>query len=117
MRYNHLPIFQLAYKLTLEVYKTTHQFPREYRYTLGQKLKQQSSCLIDSVITANSLEDKAPTLEEMMTRVEQLRIHLRLACDLKILGLNHFEHFARQLEEIYKQLSDWLAWAKKQPSK
>jgi len=113
MHYNHLPIFQLTYKLTLEIYQVTHQFPREYRYTLGQKLKQQSSILMDSVITANSIENKISILEEMEIFLEQLKIHLRLACDLKILGLKHFEYFARQLEEISKQLIGWLEWAKR----
>ncbi|MCX6713317.1 MAG: four helix bundle protein [Candidatus Vogelbacteria bacterium] len=114
MRYNNLPIFQLTYKLTLEIYKTTRQFPREYRYTLGQKIKLQSSCLMDSVVKANSLDNKTTTLEEMAICLEQLRIHLRLACDLKILGLKHFESFARQLEEISTQLIGWLDWARKQ---
>jgi hypothetical protein len=113
MHYNHLPIFQLTYKLTLEIYQATHQFPREYRYTLGQKLKQQSSSLMDFVIATNSLENKISTLEEMAIGLEQFKIHLRLACDLKILGLKHFEYFARQLEEISKQLVGWLEWARK----
>ena len=117
MRYNHLPIFQLVYKLTLEIFQTTHQFPREYRYTLGQRLKQQSSCLMDYIILANSQEDKTATLEEMSVRVEQLGIDLRLCCDLKILGLKHFEAFARQLEKISDQLFKWLDWAKKSTGK
>jgi hypothetical protein len=112
MRYNHLPLFQLIYKLTLEIYQTTHHFPREYRYTLGQKLKQQSSLLLDSVVKANSLTDKVGTLEELALTLEQLRIHLRLACDLKILGLKHFESLARLLEESSTQAESWLIWAR-----
>lgn len=112
MRYNHLPIFQLTYTLTLRIYQVTHQFPREHRYTLGQKLKQQSSCLLDSVVKANSQNEKTATLDEMALNLEQLRIHLRLANDLKILGLKHFEALARQLEEISKQTDGWRDWAK-----
>lgn len=111
-QYNHLPIFQLAYQLTLEIHQTVRQFSREYKYTLGQKLKEIISDLLDLIVAANSKEDKAEILEEARAKLEQFRIHLRLACDLKILGLKKYEAFNRTLEEISKQLSGWLEWAK-----
>lgn len=112
-QYNHLPIFQSAYRLTLEIHKTVPQFSREYKYTLGQKLKEIISDLLDLIVAANSKEDKTEILEEARAKLEQFRIHLRLACDLKILGLKRYESFNRTLEEISKQLSGWLEWSKK----
>lgn len=38
-RYEHIRIFQCAYMLVLDIYKTTKNFSREYKYTLGEKLK------------------------------------------------------------------------------
>jgi len=112
-QYNHLPIFQLTYQLALAIYRATHQFPREYKYTLGQKLKEIISDLLNLIVAANSKEDKAVTLEEARAKLEQFRIHLRLACDLKTLGPKRYEFFNRTLEEISKQLSGWLEWSKK----
>ncbi|MFH1255468.1 MAG: diversity-generating retroelement protein Avd [bacterium] len=111
-QYNHLPIFQSAYRLTLEIYQAVHQFSREYKYNLGQKLKEIISDFLDLVVEANSKENKIAVLENARSKLEQLRIHLRLACDLKILGLNRYENFSRNLEEISKQLSGWSEWAK-----
>ncbi len=111
-QYNHLPIFQLTYKLTLQIHQATNQFPREYKYTLGQKLKEIISALLDMIVAANSREDKTEILEEARLKLEQFRIHLRLACDLKILGIKRYEAFSRTLEEISKQLAGWLEWAK-----
>lgn len=111
-QYNHLPIFQLSYQLALEVHRATHQFPREYKYTLGQKLKEIISELLDLIVEANSKEMKTEVLEEARLKLEQFRIHLRLACDLKILGLKRYEYFNRTLEEISKQLAGWLEWSK-----
>lgn len=111
-QYNHLPIFQLAYRLTLEIHQATHQFSREYRYTLGQKLKEIIFDLLDLIVAANSKKDKTEILEEARSKLEQFRIHLRLACDLKILGLKRYESFNRTLDEISKQLSGWLEWSK-----
>jgi hypothetical protein len=112
-QYTHLPIFQLAYKLTLEIYQITHQFPREYKYTLGQKLKEISADFLDFIILANSQEDKLPSLKEARLRLERLRIHIRLACDLKIINLNRYESISRSLEDLSKQLSGWQEWSLK----
>ncbi|MFA5799972.1 MAG: hypothetical protein WC840_03365 [Candidatus Peribacteraceae bacterium] len=38
-QYNHLPVFQKTYLLTVEMYGVTSRFPRAYRFTLGEKLK------------------------------------------------------------------------------
>jgi hypothetical protein len=112
-QYNHLPIFQLAYSQTLEIYKLTHQFPREYKYTLGQKLKEVSAEFLDFIILANSRKDKTRVLDEARMRLERLRIHIRLACDLKIINLKRFESINRSSEELSKQLSGWQTWSLK----
>ena len=110
-RYNHLPVFQLAYAMTLEVHRATDQFPRAYKYGLGQKLKEIISDLLDCIVAANSKKDKTEILEEARLKLERLRIHVRLASDLKILGLTRYEAFSRTSEEIARQLSGWLEWA------
>ncbi len=112
-QYNHLPIFQLGYKLTLEIYKTTQRFPREYKYSLGQRLKEISAEFLDYVVIANSLEDKMPAIKNAELRIERLKIHVRLAYDLKIISLGKYEEIFRSLEDLGKQLSGWKEWAGK----
>ncbi|MBU1449021.1 four helix bundle protein, partial [Patescibacteria group bacterium] len=107
-RYNHLPIFQSGYDLVLKIYRITHHFPREYKYTLGQKLKDISADFLDCIVTANSQEHKTAVLNEARTRLERLRIHVRLAHDLKIITLAGYESICRSLEELSRQLSGWL---------
>ncbi|OGJ61603.1 hypothetical protein A3A67_03160 [Candidatus Peribacteria bacterium RIFCSPLOWO2_01_FULL_51_18] len=111
-QYNHLPVFQKTYLLTVEMYGVTSRFPRLYRFTLGEKLKALLSDLLCHIVAANSREDKVLSLEEAAITLEQLRIHVRLASDLKILGLGTYESMSRTLEEISKQFSGWTTWAK-----
>jgi len=110
MRYLHLPIFQKAYDLNLEIYRTTHNFPREYKYTLGQKIKEISGELLDGIVAANSAEDKGRYFPEIRARIERLRIQLRLAYDLKIINAKRLEFLNRLLEEISKQTAGWEKW-------
>ncbi|MBU4082847.1 four helix bundle protein [Patescibacteria group bacterium] len=109
-RYIHLPIFQKGYDLNLEVYRATHNFPREYKYSLGQKLKETASELLDWIIITNSKEDKGIYFPEINARIERLRIHLRVAYDLKIINVKKLEFLNRFLEEISKQVSGWEKW-------
>ena len=38
-RYAHLPIFQKSYDLTIRFFQETHNFSREHKFTIGQKIK------------------------------------------------------------------------------
>jgi len=111
-KYNHLPIFQLAYKLILEIYGTTHQFPREHKYALGQKLKDAGIEFIDFIISANSQENKVLSLEETRIRLERIRIYIRLSFSLRLITFKRYEFFSRFLEYLSRQLSGWQDWAR-----
>ena len=111
-RYNHLPVFQHTYQLTLEIHRAVHQFPNEYKYTLVHTVKDLASELLNLIVAANSAEQKKDILESAKLKLEQLRIHVRLASDLKILGLKRYEAVSRMIEEISKELTGWYDWAK-----
>ena len=40
-QYEHLPIYKQTYDALLRVMVATKDFPREYKYTLGQKIKDE----------------------------------------------------------------------------
>lgn len=109
-RYAHLPVFQKGYDFNLEIYHTTHNFPREYKYSLGQKLKEISSELLDLIVVTNSKEDKGPYFPEIKIRIERLRIQLRVAYDLSAVKAKRLEFLNRMLEDISKQVSGWENW-------
>lgn len=110
-RYNHLPIFQRSYDLTLEIYRTTHNFPREYKYTLGQKMKEISNELLDWIVVINSQKNKTPYFSRIKLQTERLRIQVRVAHDLKIIKSQRLEFLNRIIEEISMQISGWEDWA------
>ena len=46
-QYQHLPIYKQTYDILLRTMTATKDFPREYKYTLGQKIKDE---LIELVV-------------------------------------------------------------------
>jgi hypothetical protein len=118
-RYNHLPIFQLAYKTCLNTYKIAKNFQKEHKYTLGEKLKNNSHEIIDFIIETNSLpnEEKFRTFGKLFLSVEKQKIYWRIACDLKIISIGLAEIIFKDMEELEKQSANWLNWVKLQNKK
>jgi len=107
-RYSHLPIFQKAYDLTIVIYRYTSKFQREYKYTLGAKLKETISEFMDWIIRANSERNKIPALKEANMYLERLRIYVRLGHDLEVIGIRKYEILCRDMNELGKMLGGWL---------
>ena len=110
-RYDHIPIFQKTYILTVHIYEATGHFKREYKYTLGEKLKLLCNEFLDLIVIGNSEENKLKSIEKLDNKLETLRIHLRLAFDLKVISRGLLGEFNKQIEEIGKQIGGWQRWA------
>lgn len=41
--YYNLPVYKDTYQLIMLIYEVTRQFPREYKYSLGQDMKRDAS--------------------------------------------------------------------------
>ena len=57
--YTELPLFKAGYDLTIEIFKTTKDFNKEYKYTLGERIKSNGLDLMLLLYRANSIKDKA----------------------------------------------------------
>ena len=71
--------------------------------------------MLDLIMEANSEKNKNPLLNKLEYKTETLRIHLRLAYDLKIISAGYLEKSNKQLEEIKKQVGGWSRWAASRP--
>ena len=44
--YHDLPVFKEVYQLILKIFEYTKDFPKEYKYTLGQAMKRDGIQLV-----------------------------------------------------------------------
>jgi hypothetical protein len=51
--YYDLPVFKDVYQVILKIFDYTKDFPREYKFTLGQDLKRDGINLVRSIYRAN----------------------------------------------------------------
>ena len=56
--YYDFPVYRDTYKLILKIFEVTKDFPREYKYTLGQDMKRDALQLVRSIYRANKSTHK-----------------------------------------------------------
>ena len=61
--YYELQVFKDVYTLVQKVFLYTQEFPREYKYTLGQDMKRDCIQLVRSIYRANKAKEKRAYLE------------------------------------------------------
>ena len=57
-KYDELPVYKASYDLLLEIFRFTKEFNREFKYTVGESLKNETLELITLIYRANSKEEK-----------------------------------------------------------
>ena len=106
--YDNLPVYKASYDLLVEIFSFVKTFSKEYKYTIGEEIKKEAMSIIRMVYRANSsIQNRKEYLIEARTHVETLRLYLRLARDLRQIGLKKFVALNENIESISKQLYFW----------
>ena len=75
--YYELPIYKDTYDLILKLYQYTKEFPREYKFTIGQDIKRDSLVLVRGIYRANKARDKTKFLDELLDDFELVKFQVR----------------------------------------
>ncbi len=105
--YYDLPVYRDTYQLILKLFEVTKDFPKEFKYTLGQDIKRDGLQLVRSIYRANKSGDKTAHLEAFMDQFELLKLELRLCGDMKILSIKKQVELGVLMEGIGKQVTGW----------
>ena len=106
-RFEHLPVYKASYDLWFGVFHLSRHFKREFKYTIGERLQQETLDLITNIYRANSRKDKRAVLEIALENIEVIRLLLRLLKDLKQINLSNFARMNQQIELVARQLGGW----------
>jgi hypothetical protein len=110
------PILRVSYGLTLSLHQRVNSFPRQYRFTLGQELTQQTLSLTTTLVAANAETTTATRMARLETASSCLavvRITLRLAYDLRCFSSKEHAHILASLEDVGRQLAGWTEYTRK----
>ncbi len=102
-----LIVYQKTYDLTLWLFPIINSFPQKQRFVLGQQIENEAVELMKEIIVANAAVDKRPILQKIAVRIDLLRMLIRLAKDLKFLGIKHYAVAAEKINEIGRLCAGW----------
>ncbi len=111
--YYNLAVYESSYKLLQIILLETDNFSRQYKYTLGQQMKDEAMIIIKNIYRANKALDKIPALEQARESLEMIRLNLRLVQDFDQLDLKKFVKINQNIEDVSKQLANWENFSRK----
>jgi hypothetical protein len=105
--YYDLPVYRDTYKLVLAVFELSKDFPKDYKYTLGQDMKRDALQLVRNIYRANKTREKKELLEAFLDDFELLKFEIRLCVDLKIVSFKKQAELTLLMDSIGKQVTGW----------
>jgi len=111
--YTDLPVFKAGYDLFLMLFAVTKDFGKEYKYTLGERIKNETIEMTINIYRANSVEQKTIPIQKAREQIETIRLLVRMSYDIKQINMKRMIDLNEKIENISKQLAGWQKAVKK----
>ena len=110
--YYTLPLYRDVYALLLMLFRLTHEFAREYNYTLGQDIKHDTMQLLRHIYRANQGSGRAEHLARFADDFAIVKLQIRLCHDLRLISSTHDADVIVLMDSIGKQVNGWRKGSK-----
>ena len=101
------------YDYILWVIPKVDAFPRNRKFTLGDRIEILLLDILALLIEAAYSKNKYGLLKNANLKLEQLRYLTRLAKDLRLINLKSYEFSAKSIDEVGRSVGGWLRHTKK----
>ena len=107
MRNDEVSAVAKMYDFTLWLLPHLAKFPREHRFTLGDRLELGALEILELLVEASYSRNKLDMLRAANTKLEKLRYLIRLAKDLKLMSITQYEFASRAMLNIGNEIGGW----------
>jgi len=109
MARNSLPkAVQDCHNLLIWLIPLLDHFPRNRRFTLGERLESGLLEILELLVAAAYARNKRELLARANLRIAVVRHLWRMAHELKTIPTKRYAHGATLLEDLGKQIGGWL---------
>ncbi len=105
--YTGLPVYLETYRLLIDYVQMCSKMSRDYRYTLGEQVKQSIMDIILSIYHANEATDKKNDIATARDNLVKVQLILRVLNDTKQIGDRQFAILTEHTVSVSKQLTGW----------
>jgi hypothetical protein len=105
--HTNLPIYKSAYELLQLATALIKNFPRSIKGSIGAAIQDACVRVILLVAKANAARDKAPHLGELLERLMEAELLIRLAKDMRFISIHQYASAVLLTDAIGKQANGW----------
>jgi F0F1-type ATP synthase assembly protein I len=107
--YEELPVYKTAQDMAVYFEKIVRHFDRYNKYTFGVEIRTLAHRILILVAKANTKQTRKEYLMEALDKLEELKIILRLAKEVKAFNsFKSFEFATKSVIEVSKQCEGWF---------
>jgi hypothetical protein len=99
---------QACHELLLWLIPQLDEFPRARRFTLGERIETGLLEVLELLVEAAYTRNKDTPLRRSNLKLEVVRHLWRLAHELKVTATRQYEHGARLIDDLGRQIGGWL---------
>lgn len=87
--YQHLPIYRTTYDLLVKVTDATRHYPRDFKRSLGDAIRDEMMLIVLMIYRANSsrAETRRACIDDILERLQLTELMLRLSRDMGLLSI------------------------------
>jgi hypothetical protein len=105
--HTELPIHKVAYDLLDAITDLARNMPRDFKQSIGGKLRDEVVEIVVAIFRANCARDKAPHLEALIERLQVAELMLRLSRDKRLISTGQYARAIQLTNSIGKQANGW----------
>lgn len=103
-----LSVIQKVYDFTLWYVPHVNRWPRDHKFTLGDRVVNLLYHIHEELLRAKYESDKLPRLQRVNTELEILRQRTRMVRDFQLLSPEQFYFASQAINAIGTELGGWM---------
>lgn len=116
MQQNNTKIYHMLYQLTKQYYAVIKNFPKEYKYSIGNETIGLLWNCLDLAVETNAAtnQNKKEKISQLSNAYEKLKMRIRMSQEIKLISVGQFARIEEDfILEIGKMIGGWRNWSNK----
>jgi hypothetical protein len=109
--HTQLPIYKVAYDLLDAATEMTKNMPRDFKVSVGGRIREECVAVLTLIFRANIAKDKSPHLLELRERVQVAELLIRLSKDKRFISTGQYAKAVLLTQMVGKQATGWSNYA------
>lgn len=105
---SEIPAVTKLYDVILWLIPQVEKFPRDYKFTAGDRVINNLLDSLETIIEAAYTKDKTHLLRKFNMQLEKLRYLIRLSKDMRALSIKKYAYISAEIDELGRMTGGWL---------